>query len=80
MSYTPEKTNDMLNDYFTNLADFMSISPNILQADNKVDFLNWITKAEQIDKRTLLLFLRKHKKQINPEFLEIAQLRFRQTI
>lgn len=80
MSYTPEKTNDMLNDYFTNLADFMSISPNILQADNKVDFLNWITKAEQIDKRTLLLFLRKHKEQINPEFLEIAQLRFRQTI
>ena len=38
MSYTPKKTNDMLNDYFTNLADFMSISPNILQADTKLTF------------------------------------------
>ena len=80
MSYQQTQTHDMLNDYFSNLADFMSISKNILQAENKVDFLNWITKAEKIDKRTLFLFLKKHKEQINPEFLEIAQLRFKQTI
>lgn len=80
MSYTKPDTGDSMNDYFTALADFVMLAPNLLKAKDKHAFLIWLDKLEQIDRRSLLLYLRKHKDEIPPEFMKLAQYRYVQEI
>ena len=77
MSYRPQnKTNDTLNNWFSNIADFMNITPNLLRASSKESFEVWFEKLEKIDKRSLFLFLKKHKDEIPKEYLDSVRDRF----
>ena len=80
MSYTKPATGNSLNDYFSSLIDFTSIAPHLIQARNAESFRIWLEKLELIDRRSLLLYLRKHKNEIPKKHLDIAQRRFAETI
>lgn len=76
MSFVKADTGDSLNDFFTDMADFMNISGNLLKADTLQVFIVWFEKLELINKRSLFLFLKQHKKEIRPQFIKWAQERF----
>ena len=76
MSYRQPNTGDSLNDYFTALTDFVIISPNLLKADSERNFEIWLEKLALIDRRALFLFLKKHRDEIPPNHMKLAQLRF----
>lgn len=80
MSYTKPNTGNSMNDFFTALTDFVQLSPNLLKAKNSESFEIWLEKLEAIDKRSLLLFLRKHKSEIPEKHLVLAQRRFKEEI
>ena len=76
MSYKAPATGDSLNDLFTQWTDFLCVSPNLLNADTKQNFEIWLEKLELIDRRLLFLFLKNNKKDIRPEYLQLAQRRY----
>lgn len=77
MSYKPpERTGDAVNDWFSRIADFMNISPNLLNASSKNSFEVWFEKLEQIDKRSLYFFLQKNRDKIPKEYLDMVKERF----
>ncbi|MBP3278308.1 MAG: hypothetical protein J6M44_05065 [Butyrivibrio sp.] len=81
MSYRPQnKTNDSLNNWFSNIADFINISPNLLKASSLDSFKVWFEKLEKIDRRSLYLFLKKHKDEIPKEYLDSVRNRFQKEI
>ena len=80
MSYRRPNTGNSMNDYFSALSDFQMLSSHLLDAKNEESFEVWLEKLELIDKRSLLLFLRKHKEEIPEEHLRLARRRFSQKI
>ena len=80
MSYRRPDTGNSMNDYFSALADFVMLAPHLLQAENSRSFQIWLEKLELIDRRSLLLYLRKHRDEIPEEHLRLAQRRFTQEI
>ena len=80
MSYRRPNTGNSMNDYFSALSDFQMLSSHLLDAKNEESFEVWLEKLELIDKRSLLLFLRKHKEEIPEEHLRLARRRFAQKI
>lgn len=76
MSYTRPNTGNSMNDYFSSLMDFNMLAPHIIQAKNSDSFRIWLDKLERIDRRALLLYLRKHKGDIPKTHIEIAQRLF----
>lgn len=80
MSYQPKKTGDTLNDYFSALTEFVSLSPKLLSAKTPDSFEIWLEKLELIDKRALYLFLKKHKNNIPVSHMKLAQRRFKKEI
>ena len=80
MGYIQPNTGDTLNDYFINLTNFTNIADHLLKVNNTRSFNAWFDKLYEIDPRTLLLYLRKHKEKIRPEFIEIAERRLHKTI
>lgn len=80
MSYHAPTYNDDVQNYFRRLIDFKQCSHFLLEAQSLEAFEVWFAKLELIDKRTLLLFLRQHKAEIRPEFLDLAQRRFAEEI
>lgn len=80
MSHRQPKTGNTLEDYIVNLIEFNQLAPHLLQAENKEAFEVWFEKLELIDRRSLLIYLRKNKDKIRPEFIEQAQRRFVQQI
>ena len=76
LSYTHTNTGNTMHDYFTALADFTMLAPRLLQAKNAQSFQIWLDKLEAIDRRSLLLYLRKHTNELKEEHLKIAQRRY----
>ncbi len=64
MSYTQRKTNDSMNTWFSNMSDFMNIVPNLLTAESQDAFDLWCDKLMAIDKRSLVLYIRKNRDRI----------------
>lgn len=80
MSYVEPNTSDSLNDWFSNMANFMNILPNILKATEKSTFCRWFDKLYEIDKRSLRLYLIKHKNKIDPEYYEYINIQYGQEL
>lgn len=76
MSYIKPSTGNSMNDFFTSLNDFTMLAPRLLRANNSQSFQIWLDKLEAIDRRALFLYLRRHKEQIKPDYLNLAQRRF----
>ena len=75
MSYVKPNTGDGVNDFFTNIVNFVNIAPNLLKCKNKRAFMTWFDKLYEIDKRSLVLYLREHKNEINPDYIKTAEER-----
>lgn len=73
MSYVKPKTGDGVNDFFTNIGNFVNIAPNLLKYKNKRAFMAWFDKLYEIDKRSLVLYLREHKNEINPDYIKLQR-------
>lgn len=80
MSYNPDPKTDSLNEMFSRWNDFVTLSPNLLNAKDEITFEIWLEKLELIDSRFLFLFLREHYDEIKPECMRLAQRRFDQDI
>lgn len=76
MSYRAEKKEDCLNEYFSRLSDFYSISNNLLRASTEEEFEVWFEKMELIDKRSLYLFIRENYENIPLNHLALIRKRF----
>ena len=76
MSYSKPNKGNAMNDYLSSLTNFVVLAPHLIQARNANSFQIWLEKLEEIDRRALLLYLRKNKTNIPPEHLKIAQRRF----
>lgn len=76
MSYVRPNTGDSLNDYFSSLNDFTMLAPNLLAAKDPRGFQVWFEKLEQIDRRSLLRYIRIHKADIPEAHLDMARKRF----
>ncbi len=76
MSYRKPNTGNSMNDYISSLTDFVMLAPHLIQADNAESFQIWLEKLEKIDRRALFLYLRKHKKEIAPDHIKLAQRRY----
>ena len=75
MSYKKPNTGNIMNDYFTALSDFNMLSINLLSAKTEQSFTTWLEKLIAIDKRATQLFIKKHEKEINRDYLTIADWR-----
>lgn len=73
MSYRKPDTGNSMNDYFTSLADFVLLFPNLLNAKTEQNFIIWLNKLIAIDPRALVLKLRQHESEIDPEYMKLAQ-------
>ena len=80
MSYRRPDTGNSMNDYFSSLADFTMLSHNLLEASTEQNFLIWLEKLALIDRRALILFLRKHREEIPEEYMQLARRRFKNMI
>ena len=80
MSYRRPDTGNSMNDYFSSLADFTMLSHNLLEASTEQNFLIWLEKLALIDRRALILFLRKHKDEIPEKYMQLARRRFKDMI
>lgn len=80
MSYHKPNTGNTMNDYFSSLLDFVTLAPNLLNVKNEHSFQIWLEKLEQIDKRSLILYLRKHKNDIPDAWIKIAEKRYKTNI
>ncbi len=80
MSYRRPDTGNSMNDYFSSLADFTMLSHNLLEASTEQNFLIWLEKLALIDRRALILFLRKHREEIPEEYMQLARRRFKDMI
>lgn len=80
ISYPRPNTGNSINDYFSALIDFVQLAPHLLEAQTTQNFIIWFEKLELIDRRSLLLYLRKHKDEISPEYMRFAQRRFKEKI
>ncbi len=77
MSYSIPKKTDSLNEYFTRLADFTLLLPNLEKAEDKETFDIWFDKLRQIDPRALLIWIREHKDSLPEGCLDTARLFYR---
>ena len=76
MSYRKPNTGNAMNDYLSSLTNFVVLAPHLIEAKNTNSFQIWLEKLEKIDRRALLLYLRKNKNNIPAEHINIAQRRF----
>ena len=76
MSYLIEKREEFLNEYFSRLADFYRLAPRLLQSSSDEEFELWFEKLEQIDKRSLYLYIKKFYQRIPIRRLKLIKDRF----
>lgn len=75
MSYQKPNTGNSMNDYFTNLSTFYQLAPKLLAAKDPQNFEIWLDKLIQVDRRSLVLFIQKHEKEIPKEHMIRAKHR-----
>lgn len=71
--YKKSESDDMVNAWFSNMADFIKVSRRLLYAKSEMEFEVFLEKAISIDKRSSCLFLRKHRPEIPLSYWKIAQ-------
>ncbi len=76
MSYKRQYKNDILNTYLHDLTNFYQLAPHLLSAVTLEEFEVWLEKLEQIDRRSLFLYVKEHKDEIKEEFFPLIQDRF----
>ena len=77
MSYKPLKNEDSLSELFSTINDCITICKKFSTLPSKEDFIRWMDKANTIDKRTTILYLRKHKEEIPEEYIRFADLYYK---
>lgn len=61
MSYRPIRNDDTLSELISINNDVVIIGRQLLKyANSPAEFIDWVTKAEQIDRRSTILFLREN--------------------
>lgn len=75
MSYKKPDTGNTMNDYFTRVGDFTRLAPKLLDARTVHNFEIWLDKLIQIDRRSLVLYLKAHEEEIPKEHWEKAKMR-----
>lgn len=73
MSYKRPNTGNDMNDYFSRVMAFSNLAPNLLKAATAQGFEVWMDKLMQIDRRSLVLYLKKHREELPPEHWERAK-------
>lgn len=76
MRYNKTKTDDNVYNFITDLIEFNKHSHNLIEAKSFKEFEVWFEKCEEIDKRSLLLFLRNNKDKIPKDYLDKVRGRF----
>lgn len=61
MSYREQKTGNGMNDYFIRLRDFYHLVQNLQNAKTPRTFELWLDKLIRIDRRSLVLWLKKNR-------------------
>ena len=62
----------MQHNTFSALTNFDVLAPNLLRANSEEDFKTWFNKLTLINRAALNLYLRKHKNEINPQYLKVV--------
>lgn len=75
MSYKKPDTGNSMNDYFTALIDFNTLAPRLLQAKTEQEFDCWLDKLATIDRRSAVLYVKEHQKEIRPGFMKRVPIR-----
>lgn len=75
MSYKKPDTGNSMNDYFTRVMDFHRLAFHLLNANTISLFEIWLDKLIQIDRRSLVLYLRINQNQIPLAHWERAESR-----
>lgn len=70
--YEKPDTGNSMNDLFTGYAQFYEKAPYLLAAKSSREFCRILGQLAAIDRRSTVLFLEKHRDEINPEFAEDA--------
>lgn len=78
MSYQKQNCNNPMNAYFSRLRDFYLLVPKLKNAKTLRTFELWLDKLIRIDRRSLVLWLRAHQKEIPKEHWEKALARLHQ--
>ena len=63
-----------------NMADFMNIVPNLKKAQSETEFKVWFEQLLKIDPRSLYLWIRKYKEELNPVYVDMVKDRFRKEL
>lgn len=79
MSYKKPNTGNSMNDYFSTLMDFNIVAPRILQAKTVQEFDCWLDKLAVIDRRSTVLYIKKHQDEIGADFMKRVPIRLGRT-
>ncbi|ADL36050.1 hypothetical protein bpr_II111 (plasmid) [Butyrivibrio proteoclasticus B316] len=71
--YKKKQSDDLVNSWFTNIANFQSIAGRLLKAETEMEFEVFLEKAMSIDKRSTCLFIEKHQNELPKAHLGIAK-------
>ena len=81
MSYRPKRPNDdSLYAFFSDMACFHNILPNLLNAEKEREFSLWLDKMYEINKRSLYLYITNNPEKFKPEFHKIINIKFQKHI
>lgn len=75
MSYKKPNTGNSMNDYFSALMDFNLLAPRVLQAKTVQEFDCWLDKLASIDRRSTVIYVKKHQDEIGPDFMKRVPVR-----
>ncbi len=75
MSYKRPNTGNSMNDYFSALMDFNVIAPRVLAAKTEQEFDAWLDKIATVDRRSAVLYIKAHQKEISPAFMKRVPIR-----
>lgn len=75
MSYKKPNTGNSMNDYFSTLMDFNILAHHILEAKTAQEFDCWLDKLATVDRRSTVLYIKKHQDKISPDFMKRVPVR-----
>lgn len=75
MSYQRKTCEDGVNEWFSAMADFVNIAPNLLKARSTEEFEVWFEKLQQIDPRSIYYYIKEHKSEIPEEYINYVKSR-----
>ena len=77
MSFKKQTTKkESLSEYMSTLITFTQLARRLLLCRNIHAFQIWLDKLDNIDRRALVLYLRRHKDKLPDEQLELARKHF----